>query len=117
MTFQAFREQFYSEACFSIHQVFAWNAGFNRKNLINWTNKGLLIKLRNGYYAFAEYLEQPDFALYIANRIYRPSYISLHKALAFYGIIPEAIVQVTSVTSLKTAAFSNSFGEYTYKQF
>jgi hypothetical protein len=39
----------------------------------------------------------------------------LHTALAFYGIIPEAVVQVTSVTSLKTASFRNEFGEYSYK--
>lgn len=29
-------------------------------------------------------------------------------------MIPEAIIQITSVTSLKTASFSNDFGEYTY---
>jgi predicted transcriptional regulator of viral defense system len=35
--------------------------------------------------------------------------------LAFYGIIPEAVVQITSVTSLKTANFNNAFGAYSYK--
>lgn len=53
-----------------------------------------------------------DFTL---NRIYRPSYVSLHTALAFYGIIPEAVVQITSVTTMKTASFNNDFGEYSYK--
>ncbi len=48
-------------------------------------------------------------------RIYNPSYISLHSALAFYGLIPEAVVQITSVTSLKTDVFKNGFGEYSYK--
>src|SRR5690606_24272181 len=42
------------------------------------------------------------------------SYVSLHTALAFYGIIPEAVVQFTSVTSLKTASFKNAFGTYSY---
>jgi hypothetical protein len=41
--------------------------------------------------------------------------VSLHTALAFYGIIPEAVVQITSVTTLKTASFNNDFGEYSYK--
>jgi predicted transcriptional regulator of viral defense system len=58
---------------------------------------------------------QSDFALYVSNRIYKPSYISLHTALAFYGIIPEAITQITGVSSLKTAEFQNDFGVYTYK--
>jgi hypothetical protein len=30
-------------------------------------------------------------------------------------MIPEAVVQITSVASLKTASFSNEFGEYSYK--
>jgi hypothetical protein len=30
-------------------------------------------------------------------------------------MIPEAVMQITSVTSLKTAVFSNTFGEYSYK--
>ena len=30
-------------------------------------------------------------------------------------MIPEAVVQITSVTSLKTTNFSNDFGEYEYK--
>ena len=29
-------------------------------------------------------------------------------------MIPEAVVQIVSVTSLKTASFSNSIGEYSY---
>jgi hypothetical protein len=30
-------------------------------------------------------------------------------------MIPESVVQITSVTSLKTASFKNNFGEYIYK--
>ncbi len=77
--------------------------------------KRYLIRLRQGYFAFSEYKNKPDFSLYFANRIYRPSYISLHTALSFYEMIPEAVVQITSVTSLKTASFANDFGEYAYK--
>ena len=46
--------------------------------------------------------------------MYLPSYVSLHTALAFYGLIPEAIVQYTSVSSLKTNNFKNQFGTFTY---
>lgn len=101
--------------CFNIHQVYAWKPGFDRNNFVRWVNKGLLIRLRQGYYTFPEYKGKPDFALYFANRIYRPSYVSLHTALAFYGMIPEAVIQITSVTSLKTVSFTNDFGEYGYK--
>lgn len=101
--------------CFNIHQVYAWKPGFDRNNFVRWAKNGLLIRLRQGYYTFPEYKGKPDFVLYFANRIYRPSYVSLHTAMAFYGMIPEAVVQVTSVTSLKTASFNNDFGEYVYK--
>jgi len=102
-------------ACFNINQVYAWEPDFDRNNFSRWTQKGLLVRLRQGYYTFPEYKNKPDFSLYFANRIYRPSYVSLHSALAFYGMIPEAVIQITSVTSLKTAFFSNDFGEFSYK--
>lgn len=115
MTYLEFRTQFFDWGCFSIQQVYAWKPGFDRNNLTRWVKKGLLVRLRQEYFAFSEYLRQPDFAQYIANRIYRPSYISLHTALSFYGMIPEAVVQITSVSTLKTASFRNPFGEYSYK--
>ena len=101
--------------CFSIHQVYAWDPGFDRNNFVRWTRKGYLVRLRRGLYAFAEYRGRPEMATYFAGRIYRPSYISLHSALSFYGLIPESVVQITSVTSLKTAGFRNDFGEYSYQ--
>jgi hypothetical protein len=39
----------------------------------------------------------------------------LHTALSAYGLIPESVAQITSVTSLKTARFANAFGEYSHK--
>ena len=114
MTFLEFKDKMFDLACFNIHQVYAWKPNFDRNNLTRWTKKGYLVRLRQGYFAFSSYRDKKDYALYFANRIYRPSYISLHTALAFYGIIPEAVVQITSITSLKTASFTNDFGEYTY---
>lgn len=115
MNFHEFRNKMFDLACFSLPQVYAWQPGFDRNNLTRWIKKGYLIRLRQGYFAFTEYKGKNDYSLYFAHRMYRPSYISLHTALAFYGIIPEAVVQVTSVTSLKTASFTNDFGEYAYR--
>jgi predicted transcriptional regulator of viral defense system len=114
MNFLEFKSKMFEPGCFHINQVYAWQPGFDRNNFVRWHKKGLLIRLRQGYYTFPEYKNKPDFALFVANRIYRPSYISLHTALAFYGIIPEAVLQFTSVTSLKTAVFSNPFGDFSY---
>lgn len=102
-------------ACFNVNHVYAWQPDFSRNNLVRWTSKGLLVRLRQGYYTFPEYLSKSDYSFYFANRIYRPSYVSLHTALASYGIIPEGVTQIISVTSLKTASFSNPSGTYIYK--
>ncbi len=114
MLFLEFRKKLFDLACFNINQIYAWDPDFNRNNLVRWTKQGLIIRLRQGYYTFPEYGGKSDYIWYFANRIYRPSYISLHTALSFYGMIPEAVIQISSVTSLKTASFSNAFGEYSY---
>jgi len=115
MNYNEFRKKLFDLACFNIDQVYAWQPDFSRNNLVRWTKQGLIIRLRKGYYTFPEYKGKAGYPYYFANRIYRPSYISLHSALSFYGMIPEAVVQITSITSLKTAAFSNEFGEYSYQ--
>lgn len=115
MQYLEFRNRMFDMGCFHLNQIYAWDAGFDRNNLMRWIKKGYITRLKQGWYAFTEYRTKPDFAQYIASRIYQPSYISLHTALSFYGIIPEAVVQITSVTSLKTMTLKNDFGEYTYK--
>jgi len=115
MIYQDFRKAFYELGCFSSAQVYTWKPGFDKNNLGRWVKKGLLIKLRQGFYCFPEYLGVAGYDLFIANRMYRPSYISLHSALAYYGLIPEGVVQVTSVTTKKTAHYVNSFGTYAYR--
>ncbi len=114
MNYNEFRKKMFDLACLNINQVYAWQPDFSRNNLVRWINQGLIIRLRKGYYTFPDYKGRADYPYYFANRIYRPSYISLHTALSFYGMIPESVIQITSVTSLKTAAFSNEFGEYSY---
>ena len=115
MDYLTFKERMYPQGCFNINQVLLWEKDFDRNNLTRWCHKGLLVKLRNQYYAFPECRQMLDFARYVANRIYSPSYISLHNALSFYGMIPEEVVQLTSVTTLKTAKFENAFGTFHYQ--
>jgi len=116
MNYLDFRERFIEPGCFSTNQVLACYPTFQRNNLTRWCAKGLLVKLRQGYYAFAERLSKPGFLYYISNYIYKPSYISTHSALAFYGIIPEAVAQLTAATSLKTQSFTNSAGHFVYQR-
>ena len=115
MDYLAFRERLSPMGCFNVNQVRLWEPDFDRNCLTRWCRKGLIVKLRNEWYAFSEYKQVPDFERYIANRIYAPSYISLHSALSFYGMIPEEVLSLTSVTTLKTAKFENAFGTFSYQ--
>ena len=114
MNYLDFRNRFAELGCFSVHQVDAAFPGFDHNNITRWQQRGLLVKLRQGFYAFPEYRTQPNFEFFVSNYIYKPSYISLHSALAFYDIIPEAVTQITAVSALKTAAFDNPFGSFSY---
>lgn len=84
--------------------------------LVRWQKKRLLIQLRRGLYI----LNENDRALtpsvsFIANRLYEPSYVSLEYALNRYGLIPERVTEVTSISTRKTARFKNAWGTFTYQ--
>ena len=53
----------------------------------------------------------------VANAIYSPSYLSFDYALAYYGLIPEAVYTCTSATfgKGKKKLYKNDFGTYTYR--
>lgn len=70
-----------------------------------------LIRLKKGFYAFKRNLPH-DFL--IANKIYTPSYVSLDSALSFYGLIPETVYAITSVTSRKTNSFLVESKQFVY---
>ncbi|MDP6636026.1 MAG: hypothetical protein QGG42_14095 [Phycisphaerae bacterium] len=84
--------------------------------LYRWCKAGKLLSLRRGMYAFPE----PSRSVAInpaelANKLYRPSYISTYWAMGFYGLIPEKVVTYTSVTSRVPRSFENSFGSFRYQ--
>jgi predicted transcriptional regulator of viral defense system len=116
MNFIDFKATMIDLVCFNLNQIYAVHPDFDRNNLFRWGKKGYLIALRNGCYTFTDFVGKSGYSYFFANQMYRPSYVSLHTALAFYGIIPETVIQITSVSSLKTAFFSNPFGEFSYKK-
>jgi predicted transcriptional regulator of viral defense system len=116
MNYLQFRNRFIEFGTFSGHQVNAVFPHFSPNNLTRWQRQGLIVKLRQGFYAFQEVCLQPNFAFFLSNFIYKPSYISLHTALAFYGIIPEAVTQIIAVSSLKTVDFQNDVARFSYKK-
>ena len=78
--------------------------------------KGLLIRLKRGLYVVSPEISDKELSLgLVANHLYGPSYVSLHWALRFYGLIPERIDTVTSVTTRHTREFENTLGRFTFR--
>jgi predicted transcriptional regulator of viral defense system len=66
------------------------------------TQNGLLVRLKRGLYALKEQLPPEE---EIANRLYRPSYLSFEYALAAYNLLPEMVYTITSATTKPTRTF------------
>ncbi|MBR5068785.1 MAG: hypothetical protein IKX25_05235 [Bacteroidales bacterium] len=77
---------------------------------------GSIIRLKNGLYvADTEETGQPLSLELIANHLYGPSYVSRHTALRYYGLIPEHVYLIQSVTTKQSRRFTNSTGVYDYQ--
>ena len=77
---------------------------------------GHIISLRQGLYMFSEQLRRhPIVKEVIAGMLYGPSYISSDYALSHYGLIPEKVSAVTSVTIGRSRKFDTPVGRYTYE--
>ena len=86
-----------------------------RVRLYEWRKAGKLLSLRRGMYALAApYRRVMAHPALLSNQLYRPSYISLHWALSFYGLIPEKTVVYTAATPRVPRTFENDFGLYRY---
>lgn len=84
--------------------------------MAHWKKKGLIVQLRKGLYVLGKEEREVEPSLfYVANQIFIPSYVSMESALAFYGLIPEFVAQITSVTARKTCRFENDFGVFSYQ--
>lgn len=76
---------------------------------------GEILHIRRGLYCLAPKYQKQPISLYgLAQHIYGPSYISLESALSRYGLIPEAVYTVTSVSYGKSKEFRTPLGTFSY---
>lgn len=74
-----------------------------------------IIRVKKGLYVFGENYRKGFICKEsLANLIYGPSYISLEYALSYYGLIPERVEQITSMTTLRSKIFQTPIGMFTY---
>ncbi len=75
--------------------------------------QGRIESVKRGLYKLPN--EQiPD--LYLANKIYEPSYVSLQFALSYYRIIPEAVYEITSITTKAPRRFESLGKVFSYRK-
>lgn len=87
-----------------------------RRQLARWTRAGRLYQLRRGVYAPAPpFRKAKPHPFLVANRMVRGSYVSCQSALAFYGLIPEHVPVVTSVTTRRPARYDTPLGSYEFR--
>lgn len=74
-----------------------------------------IIRVKKGLYVFGNNYRKGFICKEsLANLIYGPSYISLEYALSYYGLIPERVEQVTSMTPLRSKTFDTPIGVFDY---
>lgn len=78
-------------------------------------DNGIIKSVIRGIYIPGENvnMQMPESSL-IANHIYGPSYLSMETALSHYGLIPERVYAVTSMTTKPSKDFRTSIGLYSY---
>ena len=88
-----------------------------RRQLSRLTASGRLLQLRRGLYALAPpYQKVMPHPFMVANRMVRASYVSLQSALDHYGLIPEHVPVVTSVTTSRPARWDTGLGAFDYRR-
>ncbi len=115
MKYLAFKTALERFPVFSVRDIKKCFPNFDNRRLVEWQEKGYVVKIRRGYYCFSDQKRDEKFLYYTANAIYSPSYVSLESGLAFYNMIPEGVFMATSVTTRNTANFDTKIGRFDYR--
>lgn len=115
MQFIELKEKLKGFVVFSLGDIRKIETDFDLRRLNEWADKKYIKSVRRGFYIFSDLQINEQSLFLIANIIYQPSYVSLEMALSLYGLIPESVYGITSVTSQKTNNFKTDFGNFIYK--
>lgn len=80
-----------------------------------WLQQGCLLQIKRGLYVVSPQTSGELWSLpLIANVLYGPSYVSLDYALFYHGLIPERVVEVSSVTTRRSTFYQSDVGRFSY---
>ncbi len=80
--------------------------------------EGVILSIKKGLYIIGSALNtnrSPEPFL-LANHILGPSYVSVETALDYYGMIPERVYEIASMTTQAPRKFNTPVGRFTYTQ-
>lgn len=87
-----------------------------RVQLSRWVKAGKVFQLRRGLYSIAPpYQKKQPHPFFVANHLQKASYISLQSALSFYGLIPEVVNIITSVSTGRPEQLETPLGTYEFR--
>ena len=115
MNFVSFKNSLRDFPVFSIADIRATYGGFDHRRLSEWQKKGYIQKIVKGYYIFSEVDIDENMLSVIANKIYKPSYISFETAMSHYRLIPESIYMITSASTRRTYLFQSPLARFSYR--
>lgn len=81
--------------------------------IAEWLRQGVLVSVKRGLYVLGGPEHTPCLPL-VANRLYGPSCVSLDYALAWHGLIPERVHEITSVCIGRGRVIDNGLGRFSY---
>ena len=91
------------------------NNKYKHNKISSLEKRGDLIRLKQGLYVVHPDVSQKSLSLFlIGNHLYGPSYISLQSALRHYGLIPEQVFTICSMTTKPSQNFRNSMAWFEY---
>lgn len=96
-----------------IRRLFGLSQSAAVKLLHRYAANGFIVRLKRGIYALADNLP-PE--LFIAGKLYEPSYISREFALSYHRVIPETVYEITSVSPKATRRFEKLGKVYSYRK-
>jgi predicted transcriptional regulator of viral defense system len=118
MKYKEFKSKIRDFPIFSSSQInsLTSNAQVLKNQLTLWQKQGLVLRLKRELYILNEGDRKINPSrTFIANQLVSPSYISTEYALFFYGLIPEKVEDITSITTKKTTLIRNGFGAFRYQ--
>ncbi|SEQ22701.1 type IV toxin-antitoxin system AbiEi family antitoxin domain-containing protein [Neolewinella agarilytica] len=84
--------------------------------ITRWQKAGRIIKIRNGLYRTVDFDIRSEVDRFtVSNNLYEPSYVSLHSALHYYGLIPEHVYETTAISTRKTKSFEIDDRRYSFR--